>query len=253
MTNAKACRKFHFTEKRVLELPPAPPSKYGTRDFYYDDEVRGLCVAVGPTGTKTFVLYRYVAGKPERIKIGRIEDFTVEQARTEAQRMNGEIGRGKNPATELRTVRDEMTLDELFQTWLLLFAKANKRTWESDQWMFDKYLHAWRLRKISSIAKMDVVKLHKHIGETRGQSSANRVVELLCAMYNRAKTDWGWTGTNPTDRVRAFKEKPRARFMDGDELPAFFKSLAIEPNRVIRDFFLIALLTGARRSNVQAM
>jgi integrase len=72
-------------------------------------------------------------------------------------------------------------------------------------------------------------------------------------MYNRAKTDWGWTGTNPADRVRAFKEKPRARFMDGDELPAFFKSLAIEPNRVIRDFFLIALLTGARRSNVQAM
>src|SRR5262249_52645918 len=37
------------------------------------------------------------------------------------------------------------------------------------------------------------------------------------------------------------------------ELPKFFAALAEEPNTLIRDFILIAILTGARRSNVQAM
>jgi integrase len=36
-------------------------------------------------------------------------------------------------------------------------------------------------------------------------------------------------------------------------LPRFFQSLAEESNETIRDFLLVALLTGARRSNVQEM
>lgn len=38
-----------------------------------------------------------------------------------------------------------------------------------------------------------------------------------------------------------------------DELPAFFRAVEEEPNRDIRDFVLVALFTGARKSNVLAM
>jgi integrase len=41
--------------------------------------------------------------------------------------------------------------------------------------------------------------------------------------------------------------------LQADELPAFFTALAEEPNGTLRDYFLISLLTGARRSNVQEM
>src|SRR5207245_1063820 len=129
----------------------------------------------------------------------------------------------------------------------------NKRTWRDDESMFKLHLHGWRLRKISTITKLDVIKLHAHIGKTRGQYTANRVVELLCAMFNRARNDWGWTGTNPAAGVKPFKERKRARFLDGGELPAFFQSLAEESNETIRDYILISLLAGARRSNVQEM
>jgi integrase len=53
--------------------------------------------------------------------------------------------------------------------------------------------------------------------------------------------------------VKKFKEQQRERFLQADELPRFFAALQAEPNETIRDFILICLLTGARRSNVQAM
>ena len=71
-------------------------------------------------------------------------------------------------------------------------------------------------------------------------------------MYNKAR-DIGYTGDNPAKGIKKFKEEKRDRFLHGDELPAFFKALASEPNDLLRDFFLTALLTGARRANVQAM
>jgi integrase len=42
-------------------------------------------------------------------------------------------------------------------------------------------------------------------------------------------------------------------FLQADELPRFFQSLAEEPSIAMRDFILLALLTGARRANVCAM
>ena len=44
-----APHRFHFTERRVAAL--APP-KNSTRAYYYDDEVRGLTVAVSRGGKK---------------------------------------------------------------------------------------------------------------------------------------------------------------------------------------------------------
>lgn len=45
----------------------------------------------------------------------------------------------------------------------------------------------------------------------------------------------------------------RDRFLQPDELPRFFAALAEEPSIAMRDFILLALLTGARRANVCAM
>ncbi|MFZ4702524.1 MAG: site-specific integrase, partial [Candidatus Methylumidiphilus sp.] len=60
-------------------------------------------------------------------------------------------------------------------------------------------------------------------------------------------------GSNPAQGIKKFPETKRDRFLQSDELPAFFKAVAEEPNETLKDFFLISLLTGARRSNVQEM
>ena len=243
-------RRFHFTKKRIDSLPTP---KNGQRAYYYDDGVRGLAVAVSPLGKTNFVLYRKVAGRPERVTIGPYPDLSIEQARGQASQMNSVIAQGGNPAAERRSVRAEMTLQELLDTFLTLYAKERTRSWKDYESMFNLHLHGWRLRRLSSIRKADVVALHSHIGRTRGQYTANRVIELLSAMFNRARNDWGYEGENPAAGVRSFKERKRARFLDGNELPAFFKALADESNETIRDYILVSLLTGARRGNVESM
>jgi integrase len=244
-----AQRKFQFTRERIGALP-SPTN--GQRSYYWDKKVRGLGVAVSSLGKKTFILYRKVAGRPERITIGPFADLAIEQARNRAEELNSLIAMGKNPAADRRAVRDEMTLAELFATYLEHHAKPHKKTWKGDQGMFNLYLNAWHLRKISSIRKIDVVTLHARIGRNRGQYAANRLVDLLCTIFNKAK-EWGWAGQNPAAGVKAFPERKRERFMNGEELQAFFQSLALELNETIRDYVLISLLTGARRSNCLSM
>jgi len=244
-----AHRKFNFTREKIAALP-SPTN--GQRAYYYDTKVRGLAIAVTGLGKKTFILYRKVSGRPERITIGPFVDISIEAARSRAEGLNADIAKGENPAANKRRIRDEATMLELFNTYLEHHAKPFKRTWADDESMFNLHLASWHLRKISAIRKVDVVQLHGKIGRNSGPYAANRVVELLCSMFNRAR-EWGWEGENPATGVKAFREQKRERFMDGEELRRFFQGLGQELNGTIRDYILISLLTGARRTNVQAM
>jgi integrase len=90
------------------------------------------------------------------------------------------------------------------------------------------------------------------MGEQQGPYQANRTLALIRAMYNKADA-LGWKGDNPATGIERFPEKARDRFLLPEELPKFFAALVEEPNPVLQAFFLLCLLTGARRSNVEAM
>ena len=83
--------------------------------------------------------------------------------------------------------------------------------------------------------------------------TANRVIALVSSVFGRAITWDIYDKINPATKIKKFKENSRERFLQRDELPRFFAALDTEPNDVIRRFFLISLLTGARRGNVLTM
>ena len=91
--------------------------------------------------------------------------------------------------------------------------------------------------------------------ENRGHRTANMALNLVRALYNfAAEPKRGhFAGVNPAAKHDLFPEVERERFLQPDELRPFFEALAQEPNTTLRDFVLLALLTGARRSNVAAM
>ena len=80
---------------------------------------------------------------------------------------------------------------------------------------------------------------------------ANRVIELISSIYNRAK-EWGFAGGNPSIDITPFKETKRDRFIRHDELPRFFKALESDTSVDFKHFVLLSLLTGVRRGNVLA-
>lgn len=244
-----ASHRLNFTKAALLK---APAAKNGSRDYYYDEREAGLILAVTGAGSKSFYLYKRIEGRPERLLLGKFPDMTVEQARKAAAKAKGGIASGANPQKEKRAIRDEMTFGALFGEYMAKYSKVHKKSWRYDEREVNKYLLHWFRRKISSIERAEVERLHAKVGKENGLYQANRLLERIRSIFNKA-IEWGWKGVNPAVGIKKFREQSRDRFLQPDELPRFFEALANEPNVAARDFFMISLLTGARKSNTLAM
>jgi integrase len=244
----QAQSRFPFTKTAITELPP--PSS--GRVYHYDSKLAGLAVCVTKPGTKTFYVYRRVHGRPVRYRLGQFPTMTVEQARKRAAAVLADIANNEDPQAARQAARAELTVGQMFDHWLE-YAKQHKKTWKEDQRLYANFVQSWKSRRLSSIRKKHVQELHTKIGHENGHTAANRVLSLLRAAFNKAGDDLEWIGTNPAARIKRFAENERDRFLQPDELPRFFESLNQEPDETVRDFFLIALLTGARKSNVLEM
>jgi len=248
MANRSETSRFVFTTTRLQKLPPPPKS----RMYHHDAKVAGLCLCCTKAGTSTFYFYRWTNGKPARIRLGKFPDLSIDQARKAAKELAGDIARGHDPQAARRARREEPTLGDLFIFWMETYAKVHKKTWAEDERLYRNFLEPWGKRRLSTIRKAEVQTLHGQIGSQNGRYAANRVLTYLRAMFNRA-ADIGYSGANPTIGIKQFREQSRDRFLQADELHRFFQALSEELNDSIRDFFYLALLTGARRGNLQAM
>ena len=243
-----AQEKANFT-KAVITAMVAPETG---RTYLHDAKEAGLVLMITATGRKTFQLYKKHKGRPVRVTLGTWPEITVEQARKKARDAKAELDAGINPNDALRQERQEMTFVDLFNQYMERHAKPRKRTWQEDQNQIDRYLGAFAKKKLSAITRKDVAALHARIGKT-APTAANRVLSLLSSVFGRAIEFDLWAGANPCTGVRKFPEQSRDRFLSGDELRRFFEALEQEPNDTARDFFTVALLTGARRANVLEM
>lgn len=242
--------KLNFTKASIDALPLPDPGK---RSEYQDIKTIGLRLRITISGIRTFSVLRRIKGTLERITLGRYPDLTIEQARRKAANLNSAIAEGKNPANNVRAYKEEMTLDDLLNEYMARTASFNKRP-DKPKANYRLYLSQWGKRKLSSIKHEEVDRLHKKLGREKGLVTANIALKLLHAMFNKAINEWRiWKGGNVAHGIKKFPEKSRDRFLQGDELPKFFKALADEENETMRDYFLLSLLTGARRANVLSM
>ncbi|TSA37787.1 MAG: site-specific integrase [Methylococcaceae bacterium] len=241
--------KVNFTKKSIDDF--SIPSKGW--QYHYDTKVRGLGIGISSTGTRTFIVYRKIEGRPERLTLGRYPDLSIEQARNKATEANAQIAKGENPNDQKREARREMTLGDLFADYIERHAKLHKKSWQHDEDQFNRYMQTWSKKKMSSIAKRDIQAIHAKVGAEHGHYAANRLLALLHTLFSKA-IDWDvWQKANPVQGIQKFREKSRERFLTRDEMPLFLKALENEPNETARDYILISLLTGARQANVLAM
>lgn len=262
--------RFPFTDARVKVLPAAAE---GQRDVYYDTKQPGLTVRVTANGVKTFCVHRRIRGsRLVRENIGRSPDITVEDARAKAAVVVAQIATAKDPGAARRALRVELTLGQLFQRYLEDREKAGKRRTSDMQSMWQLYLGTmpdeprkshgrirvkpgfgvdWSTRKISAITAEQVSALHARIVNAGKPTTANRVHELLRAVYGYAVKS-GLVKLNPADAVTPAKEVDRSRFLGKDEFPRFQAALKKEPP-LWRDYFTVLLYVGYRRRAVAAM
>ncbi|HAF55591.1 MAG TPA: recombinase XerD [Thauera sp.] len=243
-----ASLKFSKTALQALALPEP-----GKRLTIYDTETPKLALRATAAGTKTFYVVKRAGASMAWVKLGTFPEMPVEQARKAAALALGEFASGANPAAARRAFKAEPTLSEFFTEYGTRHGEK-KRAWAADVQRFRDYLQKpMGGKKLSEIDRATIAKV-LHDAEKAGKSVATvrNIRALASGVFGKA-VEWGFLDYNPAQGVKvAGKKVSRDRFLQADELPRFFAAVA-EEDPAMRDFILLALLTGARRANLCAM
>mgnify|MGYP000975263392 CR=1 FL=1 len=261
------------------------------RRYYRDLEIPGLELCITNRGARVLFARCCFEGQLVRHRLGRWPALPIDKARKLAKRIVGEAAAGVDPRARRRALRQEVTLAEAFGRYREQHLVPYKKRPEAAAWVFERAFRHWRNRKLSSITVADVQELHRRLARvaylrarkraqdrarkaagddeaarraaaraaaarippSRGQAWANRALRLLRAVLNKSRA-WGLLeGANPAAGTTGFREVSRRRFLQPEELKPFFAAVTAEPCVNGRDYVLLSLLTGARKSNLLAM
>lgn len=149
-------------------------------------------------------------------------------------------------------VGNTMTFGELFNLYFERHVKIMCKNQDNAYYFFKVHGPRWRDVQVHQIARKDVRAWHDELGSV-SQTAANKALNALSAILNWGmNTDVIPVMANPCKGVRRFAENSRTRFLAPKELVKLNEALSLESPQM-RNFFLLTLLTAARKSNVLAM
>jgi len=255
-----------FTAKYIRAL--ACPDHLKQRYFVVLPDVH-LYISVGKSGTKNFIFRNKEKDRRWRTMDlnckfdDALPDPMVRSAMMEAQsraaELTARLNRGENVFDQPKKERISPTLQELFDHYKENhLEKRGKRVLDNEnnfkRWFAKRNLAKKRAGEFSH---EDAARLHKLMEETPG--SANRTVQLGRAMFNFGiKTRFISRTDNPFAGVSLYRENERDRVLSDEEAGKLLTALESIPavhsrERTLRDFVLLSLMTGARKSNVMSM
>ncbi|MCE7886674.1 MAG: DUF4102 domain-containing protein [Alphaproteobacteria bacterium PRO2] len=224
---------------------------------YCDTDLPGFYLIVG-SQTKTYAAQKDMQGKAIRCTIGRHGHFTPEQARKIAKEKLYLMSIGIDPNKQEKEAQAKtVTLDEVLEAYLAARTNLKPRTREDYRYYIDKYLGDWRDKRMTEITKDMIGPRHAKIAETSGRTSANKAMRLLRAMFNFSIAAYDICPANPvvylTHTKGWFKENRRRSYIKPHDLKNWWEGVHALENDTYRDFLLMLLFTGLRRSEAAGL
>lgn len=239
-------RKFKLTERSVADLKAT-----GADYKAFDTLLPGFHVRVLPSGVKSYALfYRNADGKQRTLSLGRANLLKAEKARQLAQSRLVEVHGGRDPSQERRAERVVVTMQDLFEDYLVKHARVRKkpRSVQGDEILWR--LHLGPFLKDMRVDRLGLKDLHGLMAKmVDRKGAANRSMALLSKMMTLAIA-WGLRPDNPCKRVERYPENRMERFLTAAEVARLRASLDVEEDKVGTSAIRFLLLTGARRSEV---
>ena len=237
-----------FTVEKLNTLPA--PNK-GVLTFR-DAQNPVLQLYITRSGSKTFFIRKRVKGRDVRIKVGTFPILTIAQARVQANALAGQVETGLDPIAEKKlAAATGITFGEQCAVFIERHCKKRNKGWKQREKEVETYLKPLLKLPLNSITRDDVERLQMKIG-SRAPIQSNRIMAFVRAVFNYAIRK-GWDGKNPAQGFERYKEVSRDRFILPHEMPFVLKAIELEGTDLIRSFFKMLLLTGARRSDVLKM
>jgi integrase len=239
---------LHLTKTAIEKIQPPASGQV----LYRDATLPGFGLRVG-TKSKMYFVEGQVRRHTIRTTIGRHDVFTPEVARRRALKILAEMADGKNPNEERRAKRAaamsvQQSFDSFFERRQL--APTSRLNYGRT---IDVYLKDWANKPISEITRRMVFERHRRIAEQHGPVTANNIFRHFRAVHNFISASHGELPPNPVTilgQARAWNpERRRRSVVPMHGLPKWWRAVQQEDD-LVRDFLLVALFTGLRRSEI---
>jgi integrase len=249
--------KIKLSVKAVERLRGPDPS--GKQALYWDTELPGFGVLVsGVKRNASFIVQRDLpGGKTRRVTIAPTNAMSLPAARARAEAIIVDLFAGKDP----KAARDATTLGSTLEAYIKARPGLRASTVREYRDMVEGHLESWLQLPLAEISSEMVERRHRSIAAEierddgrPGQARANAVMRALRALYNYQMEHDPKLGRNPVRLTRAwFKVGQRDRHISEEQLPVFYRAVCELPNAVAKDYLLLLLFTGLRRTEAAGL
>ena len=208
-----------------------------------------------PSGRNVYIVQTRMAGRLRTVTIGPASVLTRHQAQMVARRVIAYAQVGRDPATDRKRIRSAPRFDDFLEEyWSRWSPQWKASTLATHDGYRRQYLdNAFKGVFIDELNEEHVTKWFADLNNRTGPGAANRTLEILKNMLNKAEV-WGYRleNTNPCRSVRPNKRRQCERILTAEELARFGKVLAdlrASDNLTIRSgcaVITLLLLTGCR-------
>jgi len=236
-----------------------PPEK--GQVIYRDSALQGLGLRVTPK-SMSYIVEGRVNGTFRRVTLGKEWQLTPTDARKKAVKVLATMASGKDPTAEKakRKIRGA-TLQEVLDHFLSVrILKPNTiRTYRQ---MVPRCLGDWLSLPVTAITREMVEQRHMSLRKptqqgTSGEAQANTVMHILGTLLNFASVNYEIDGkpillVNPVKRLsnnrRWYPHRRRQSVIPDHKLPAWHAAVMELRHQKVKDYLMLLLLTGLRRT-----
>lgn len=247
-------------------------------DWYWDTKLAGFVLRIQSGGKKMYAVCRKVRGTQRNttVTIGEHGTVTTEQARKKAIEILAEMSNGINPNEQRKaqveketTARKEKRSEELANSITLKVALEDylrvRDLKESTQYIYriciEHYLADWLELPLTEITSEMIEQRHLKLSEFKAQ--ANNSMRVLRAVLTYASVAYKRAdgkpllAENPVKRLsqtRAWNRVPRRQtVIKSHKLSSWYSAVSSIPNPVVKDYLLLVLFTGLRKSEAASL
>lgn len=194
-----------------------------------DTRLKGLLLRVQPSGIMTYYV-EYARGK--RIKVGRADVITPQDAREKAKGILADAFNGKDPNTAAKQMEHTFGsfIDEEYAAW----AKSNIRTNVATLRRLNQSFADFRGLKLNQITPLIVERWRSdRLKAGTKASTVNRDLDDLKSSLGKAQ-QWGFIEIHPIEKVKRTRVDDRAtvRFLTEDERERLYAALDAREERL---------------------
>jgi len=228
------------------------------RKPYCDERLPGFTLEVSASERIAFYRVGRINGDMTRFKLGDFPGMTADDARRACTAVNGQIALGIDPrdarqrksdAPQVNAAWDVSIMSGLFGWYMQFESKPRKVKWLKEQQLWDReFAPRWGSMKVSDLKRHMIQVAQAEIAESSGPMAANEAMTVIRCVFRCANVNEFFTG-NPAATIEMYERTPRERMLSRTEIGSFLAALQQIPEDW-QDIYMMAILTGARRSNV---